>query len=134
MISEKKPQRRAAHEGIPMSEIMPIIGTRLVAEFEPVRTIRSLTIGWATVATDDVTVRFPAVVHGPTREMVTVRDWQAPDWRDCDLSDRRAVREMLKTGAGQFMRPGTYNDSIMARHFANYILVKTDLIPNNPGA
>lgn len=89
-------------------------GTIHTAEFEPVRKAGDKTLGWATVSTDDVTLRFPAIVDAKYGRVITVSDWQAP-WDNTDLADPTVYGEMVKTGQGTFLtEAGNPSDAFRA--------------------
>jgi len=91
-------------------------GETFAADFAPVRRIGASSLGWATVTTDDVTLRFPAIVDAKYRRVLTVRDWQAP-WGWLDLSDPHDVITLGQTGAGQFLTPSGNESSAFSAFF-----------------
>jgi len=84
-------------------------GKTHAADFAEVRRSNRLRLGWATVHTDDCTLRFPAILLQSATAagytVYTVSDWQAPQSTFGDLSDPVDWAVLCHTGSGKFVNP-----------------------------
>jgi hypothetical protein len=95
-------------------------GREYDATFEPVRSIKGYTVGWALITFDDgSSVRFPAVRtpfvnsarRGGGETVLTVSVWDG-DWGDwVDLTSADGINEIDRTGSGKLCNPATGRDS-----------------------
>lgn len=83
---------------------------RYDAIFEPVRTVKGKTIGWATVEG----LRFPVIVDSRYDRVYTVSDWQAPAASFAEnLADPVELAEQISCGQGKFVTPvGNVTDAV----------------------
>ena len=88
------------------------------AAFEAVRSDSGHSLGWATISTDEFTLRFPLIVHEQSGHVYPVNDWQAPfGW--VDLADPVSVERLATTGQGTFQRDRTGRLTESWRKFAD---------------